>query len=336
MEQIDDDNANVKKLLDKIKQEFPTVSVAVPVLFSSWKLSDLKRFLVVVNKIKGHSKSKKAILVEIATKFWKGLCSTVYFSSTDAKDEDILSETGTSLASPVFSHLVSSTTTTTTNSSSSPPLTSSATSSSRSSSPSHSSLVKRNINYKYPDTPEGMSLSDFEKWTVSQLHDYLSDRCINKSGNKPKLVQNVYGCYLLQLPITVSDPQKEKEQIEADNKLKLILEDGMVTLPNPAQLKGDWVDAPANLPDTVFDQVKGYLVKNNGGKAFIGGKSLLKSEHLFNLMVHTISPNIRYSFVQGLCYPEQKFKSKTPYKVWICLHKDTGEVITGDCACTAG
>lgn len=320
-------------VFERIKQEFPSVSVTVPVPFCSWKLSDLKRFLTLVNQFKGHSKSKKSTLVEAATKYWTEYCSNFYFSSTDAKDEDIMYELGTPFSSPRFSPLVSPAPSATSSTCSSLP---SSTTSSRSSSPTPATVKKNIFNGKYPETTEGMSIDDFERWTVAQLQEYLSDRCINKSGNKPKLVKNVYGCYLLQLPITVSDPQKEKEQIEADSKNKLILEDGMVTLPNPCQLQNDWCDAPSNLPDTVYDQVKTYLIKNNGGKAFTGGKSLLKSGHLFNLMVHTISPNVRYSFVQGLCYPEQKFKSKPPYKVWACLHKDTGDIITGDCACTAG
>ena len=83
----------------------------------------------------------------------------------------------------------------------------------------------------------------------------------------------------------------------------------MVTLPNPTSLENDWTPAPYNLPDTLYDQVKSYLIKNDGGKAFSGGKSLLESEHLFHVMVHTISPNVRYLFVQGLCHPEQKLKT---------------------------
>ena len=38
--------------------------------------------------------------------------------------------------------------------------------------------------------------SYFKSWTVPQLQDYLSDRGVNKSGNKQKLVDNVYGAHL--------------------------------------------------------------------------------------------------------------------------------------------
>ena len=48
-----------------------------------------------------------------------------------------------------------------------------------------------------------------------------------------------------------------------------------------------------------------------------------------------ISPNIRYFIVRCLCHPEQKL-SKPPYDVWVCIHKDVGQVMTADCGCTAG
>ena len=78
-----------------------------------------------------------------------------------------------------------------------------------------------------------------------------------------------------------------------------------------------------------------YLTKYDAGKAFKGGKSLCQSGHVSNVMTHLISPNIRFCFVRGLCLPEQKL-SKEPYNVWLCLHKDSGEVTTGGCSCTAG
>ena len=65
------------------------------------------------------------------------------------------------------------------------------------------------------------------------------------------------------------------------------------------------------------------------------GNSLLDSGHLSNIMVHVISPNIRYCIVRGLCLPEQKL-SKDVYNVWVCLHKDSVAVATGDCSCTTG
>ena len=109
----------------------------------------------------------------------------------------------------------------------------------------------------------------------------------------------------------------------------------MLTHPSPTTLFDDWIEAPSHLPDTLYDNVHNYLVKSDAGKAFKGGKSLLLSGHLINVMVHMITPNVRYCFVRGLCHPEQRL-SKPPYNVWVCLHKDSGEVVTGECSCIAG
>ena len=78
-----------------------------------------------------------------------------------------------------------------------------------------------------------MSIEDFKKWTIPQLSNYLADRCINKSGNKEKLVTNVFGAYLQKIPVSFTDPQQEKEEIAQDISAKLVLENGMVHLPNP-------------------------------------------------------------------------------------------------------
>ena len=88
----------------------------------------------------------------------------------------------------------------------------------------------------YPDVTAGMTINDFKSWTITQLHEFLSDRCINKTGNKASLVQNAYGAYCMNLPVAATDPQEEKLQIEEDAKNKLILDDGMVTLKNPSTL----------------------------------------------------------------------------------------------------
>ena len=73
--------------------------------------------------------------------------------------------------------------------------------------------------------------------------------------------------------------------------------------------------------------MKQALITNMSTGYFEGGKSLLESGHLTNVMTHVISPTIRYCFVRGLCLPEQKL-SNAPYDVWVVLHKDTGNIVT--------
>ena len=190
-------------------------------------------------------------------------------------------------------------------------------------------------NLRYPDTPPGMSIDDFRKWIVTQLKEFLGDRGINRDGLKEKLVTNAYAAYTLGIPAENIDAQTEEKQVIYDYKKKLVLENGMVLLPDPRLLIEGWVCAPLNLPDTTYEQVTAYLANHDAGKAYKGGKSLLESGHISNVMTHSISANIRYCFVRGMCCPEQK-QSRNDYDVWLCLHKDTGEILTADCKCTAG
>ena len=66
---------------------------------------------------------------------------------------------------------------------------------------------------RYPHSKEGMKIQDFETWTMIQLQKYLADRCINKTANKNKLVENPYGAYSMGLEVTASDVQEEQAEI---------------------------------------------------------------------------------------------------------------------------
>lgn len=48
---------------------------------------------------------------------------------------------------------------------------------------------------RYPNVTQDMVKNDFNFWTVVQLQEFLADQGINKSGNKSKLVENVFGTY---------------------------------------------------------------------------------------------------------------------------------------------
>ena len=169
----------------------------------------------------------------------------------------------------------------------------------------------------------------------SYLQEYLADRSINKTGNKDLLVKNAYGAYCINLPVASTGYLEEQEEIEKNYKEKLISENALVALPDPVTLQDGWYSALGNLPSTVYDDVVDYQDKNDAGKAYKSGKSLLDSEHLSNVMTHIISNNIRYTFVRGCCFQEQQTSNK-PYDVFVCLHRDTGSIVEGACSCVAG
>ena len=99
---------------------------------------------------------------------------------------------------------------------------------------------------KYPRVSENMTEEDFQNWKNLYLQEYLADRSINKTGNKDVLAKNAYGayCYL-----------EEQEEIEKNCKENLILENGLVTLPDPVTLQDGWYSAPESLLNTVSDNL---------------------------------------------------------------------------------
>ena len=105
---------------------------------------------------------------------------------------------------------------------------------------------------KYPQVSENMTEADFQNWKISYLQEYLADRSINKFGNKDVLVKNAYGAYCLNLPVTATEYLEEQEEIKKNYKEKLILENGLVILPDPVTLQDGWYSVPLKIYQTLF------------------------------------------------------------------------------------
>ena len=176
------------------------------------------------------------------------------------------------------------------------------------------------------------SPDNLNKFTVIELKEFLHQRDLNLSGNKNELCEKVFYAYKLAVPksLGVKDEENIKKQTSEN---KLVVENGLIKLPPPDELKKGWQSGSANFPDTTDDEVDKYL--KDVPKAILKGKSLESSGHVFNVECHTISPNLKYCFVRGKCVPQQRTHNK-PYELWICLHKESGEVVTAECNCVAG
>ena len=180
-----------------------------------------------------------------------------------------------------------------------------------------------------------MMKEDFSTWTIPQLQDFLSKREINQTGNKATLVHSVFMAYHMNVPLSQQDYLNDIKGIEDERKKKLTLEGGQLVIKHPKMLSSDWLEGSCYFRDTTEDQVRRYLNSKHAGKAFKGVKSLLESGHLSNVQYHFISSDVRCGFVTANCLPEQRI-SNAPYDVWVCLHKDAGTVMSGECSCATG
>ena len=110
----------------------------------------------------------------------------------------------------------------------------------------------------------------------------------------------------MNLEISATDYTEEKNEVEMNLQSKLVLENGLLSLPDPSKLIDRWFAVAYNLQNTIYEQVNAYLKNTDAGKAFKRVKSLVLSGHIKNVMSHAISSNIRYCFFKRLGHPEQK------------------------------
>ena len=109
-----------------------------------------------------------------------------------------------------------------------------------------------------------MTRKDFSSWNLSQLQEFLADHGINKTGNKDTLVTNAYNAYKMNLDISATDYTEESNEVKLNLQSKLVLENGLVSLPDPSKLIDGWFAAPCNLPNTIYEQVNTYLHSREG------------------------------------------------------------------------
>ncbi|XP_068749050.1 uncharacterized protein [Montipora capricornis] len=146
------------------------------------------------------------------------------------------------------------------------------------------------------------SPDNLSKFTVVELKEFLRQRDLNVSGSKNELCEKVFYAYKLAVPKSLC--AKDEENIKRQtSENKLVVENGLIKLPPPDELKQGWQSGSANFPDTTDDEVDKYLM--DAPKAILKGKSLESSGHVFNVEYHTISPNLKYCFVRGKCVPQE-------------------------------
>ena len=175
-------------------------------------------------------------------------------------------------------------------------------------------------------------------WSVERLKDFLKQRgVISGSANKEQLIERVIQCQIASLPCI-----DKNECIDITIHNKLLVENGLVRLPNPESLN-DWEDGYASIPDIKSDVVDSYFgrinsglgLSTNGGQSLCLGKGLALSGHVMNVQYHGISPRIGYCYVKSTVARQVHYK-EIPYTVWTILDKQTGKPHTAYCNCPGG
>jgi hypothetical protein len=109
------------------------------------------------------------------------------------------------------------------------------------------------------------SMSDkndkFESMTIAELKQYLMAREVPvPDARKVILVRNCYAAKMLGLPEKETPEVREKNMADTI-KSKLVLDGGMIRLPNPEELTG-WDQSSTSLPDITQSGVERYFDKS--------------------------------------------------------------------------
>ena len=99
----------------------------------------------------------------------------------------------------------------------------------------------------------------FENWKVSELRTFLSAREVPVSDQpKAELVRNCYAAVSLGL-----QPKKSVEEyggsILRAKQEKLILDAGVIRLPDPDTLTDGWEDSTSSLPSIIQSGTENYF-----------------------------------------------------------------------------
>ncbi|CAG2241541.1 unnamed protein product [Mytilus edulis] len=187
---------------------------------------------------------------------------------------------------------------------------------------------------------ENKNVKDLKR---DELGVFLRDRGIPyASRNKEDRLVLASIAEKRNVPLKTSVDDDLKTIIE-ERKKKMVLEDGLIKLPDPVKMLAGWEKTFINFPNTSATDVEDYIklcaenhnVQTKGIKSTKEGESLYLSGHVTGVEYHRISPNISYCYIKAIV-ARQKAQTQAPYSVWIILHKRTGKVENAYCNCPAG
>ncbi|VDI78586.1 Hypothetical predicted protein [Mytilus galloprovincialis] len=174
---------------------------------------------------------------------------------------------------------------------------------------------------------ENKNVKDLKR---DELGVFLQDRGIPyASRNKEDRLVLASIAEKRNVPLKTSVDDDLKTIIE-ERKKKMVLEDGLIKLPDPVKMLAGWEKTFINFPNTSATDVEDYMklcaenhnVQTKGIKSTKEGESLYLSGHVTGVEYHRISPNISYCYIKAIV-ARQKAQTQAPYSVWIILHKRT-------------
>ena len=154
---------------------------------------------------------------------------------------------------------------------------------------------------------------------------------IGNNALKANLIEKVMFAQKLDLPIQPSQEEREKKILNAKHhKLSIY----GVQIPQPNDIKENWITGSAHLPSIVLNNIDEYVELNSAKKVSKEGRNLLFSGHVMSVKFNPTTSNLKYCFVKGVVIPQTRV-NENPYSVWVSIHDDDS-ILTDECGCVAG
>ena len=199
------------------------------------------------------------------------------------------------------------------------------------------------------DDPGDLTLEVFLTWRVDSLKLFLEKRGLGKDGSKAELAALCYSANKLKLPLKITSEEAIKQN---SLSYKALLSCSSTTytcehfsIPDPYTVNNGWCDEkegishwpPIYLSDiTIFlsrnssSHTCNYLSEYKSGKAY----QYFSNNWLKEVFFHPLSTN-HCCILRAQCSPSQRLND-TDHCVWVCVHKESGKVMSAYCSCAAG
>ena len=174
---------------------------------------------------------------------------------------------------------------------------------------------------------------------AEELKNYIRLRGLKVARKKAVLVTRAFSVFGKNVAVIKNAEEVEAElKQENDDKLKL----DKMNISDPFKLDNRWLDDEEGIgywPILSTCYIIQFLMVDNdaedlrdykGSKAY----SYFKQSWPSNISYHSLGSSKNY-WLKKDCRPSERLK-ESPNKLWVCLSKNEGKVITAHCTCMAG
>ena len=192
-----------------------------------------------------------------------------------------------------------------------------------------------------------LTLDVIKTWKVNALKDFLRARSLKVTGRKDELVAKVFAAYEQQVPVAEDSAER---LAKVDSEIKHLLEIPEGTLPNPLAVSDGWIGELEGMelwPKILLSDITLYIMRDHPGNDVTLQKRLLNEykegkayrlyerEWLKEIHINMINQSSKYCFLKAKCTPSMKIND-IPHTLWICAMKQSGDIHSAYCSCTAG